>query len=436
MDLNTGIEKITVNGEARPIEEILNQKRKEIDQDIADFTAQKEKEYTAFEKMLRAQDGKTIDEEDLQGVSTMRDVKEDSDIGMHHKETGLPIEMNEGISVNRNGARRQSSSYNPVATNISQHPESAQPLGIYTSIGLGSPSDSGASQVTPIHEREAEFQGLFTPSYLPLLDSSTHDFAIGPRMSPSTQTRSNAEPSLLRDSPSLISSQAAKPPMMISSSASPENPHSFLVNTPQEESHLRRSSSRSDTSIASLRSSLRDPKHPRSSKRVLFSIDNVVVSPSTAPIKQRTNSIPRVQSSELDNIPQGFEKIAAGTIKGEIQDSGGLIRSNLRKSKSNSPPADSATLYKSRPFRRSSNLKGGVSFIAGDDFETVDYEDDLFTFDEDIGIGELEHADKNHGNFGSDEEEEEKKDADVSSSPHAGSLPIEIKWPVRQDPRK
>lgn len=429
MDFNTPRKELKVNGEIRAIDEILNQKRKEIDQDIADFTAEKENEYNIFEKMLRAQRGPTIDEESLQNILNMRGVKEDSGITKHQKESRLPIGVKEEMLMNRNSNGTQLHS---VATNISKHPEHIGSLGIFTSIDPASPSDSAASKGTPVHEREAEFRGLFTPSYLPLLDNVTHDFTISPRKHLFTQTRPKEGVGLLRSSPSITSSQTAEPIRMISSSASAENIHSSSPNVPLgESSHLRRSLSPSDTR----RSSLRDPKHPRSSKHVLFSIDNVVVSPITAPLKQRTNSIPRVQSSELDNIPQGFEKIAAGTIKGETHQSGGLNGTNLRSNKSSSLPTDNATLYKSRPFRRSSNLKGGVSFVTSDDFETVDYEDDLFTFDEDVGMGELEHADKSHGDFGSDEEED-KKDIDVSSSPHAGSLPIEIKWPVRQDPRK
>lgn len=68
-----------------------------------------------------------------------------------------------------------------------------------------------------------------------------------------------------------------------------------------------------------------------------------------------------------------------------------------------------------------------------DDFESVTYEDDLFTFDEDVRLRVPDDTEKGGNDFESEDEDGGKAKAITSSSPHAGSLPIEIKWPVRRD---
>lgn len=426
MNLNSISDTKKLAREMRMVDEILKEKRKEIDRDIAAFIAQKENEYTEFEKLLWTHDEKSG------GRGNLRDLN----IAKYTEKVGESTESHEAPS---NGDKPHGFSLSPTVTNVSLRSFPHKLAESFVPIDPGSPGNLGASEGTPTHEREAEFQGLFTPSFLPLLDSSIRDHAHSPSKPPKSvdnQTISEAKSSSVQTSPSHLASSMTRPVYTASSSAPPDTYHASLTNTSQRGSPIRRSSSRSDMSIASPRSSLRDPKHPRSSKRVLFSIDNVVVSPSTAPAKQQSDIIPQVHSFDLDNIPQGFENIAAGTIKPEIGTREGTVTSKSKKYKVDSAPAEGTMLYKSRPFRRSSNLKGGIPIMPNDDFEALDYEDDLFTFDEDIGIGELEHADKINGSSGSDEEDEERKDIDVSGSPHAGSLPIEIKWPVKQDPRK
>lgn len=431
MDLGSASKDMRAMEKVQTINELLHKKRMEIGRDIAEFTARKEKEYAAFEEMLRTRSEEGAREKELQDEATMRDFNDNKEVTRSHRKNGVPHIVNEIFQAERNGVGFQNSS----ATNISQQSLSSEQVGRFEPINIESPSNSTAPKGTPVHEREAEFRGLFTPSYLPLLDSSTHDYAIGPRKPLNSSARSEGEQRPSRDSASIIVSKAIRPTTAISASASPENNHTFLVNTPPEESFLRTSSSRSDTFIGSRRSSLRDPRHPRSSKRVLFSIDNVLVSPSTAPAKRSMSSINQAHSPELDNVPQCYENIAASTATDESR-SRNLSRGSSREDRSSSPSIEGNTLHRFRPFRHSLNLKGGAPIFAGDDFETVDYEDDLFTFDEDLDIGEMEHAEKSEGNLRSDEEEEDKKGVDISSSPHAGSLPIEIKWPVRPDPRK
>jgi len=69
------------------------------------------------------------------------------------------------------------------------------------------------------------------------------------------------------------------------------------------------------------------------------------------------------------------------------------------------------------------------------DFEDMGPDEDvLFSFDEDS------NHNGEHANF-DDDDIDEGPDLDddtepTTTSPHSGSLPIEIKWPARKDPRK
>ena len=82
--------------------------------------------------------------------------------------------------------------------------------------------------------------------------------------------------------------------------------------------------------------------------------------------------------------------------------------------------------------------KPSPSACGAEGFEHLE-SDDLFAFDEDIGwaakhkVQETDPGD----DFGEDVEVEEKmnKDSLTASSPHAGSLPIEIKWSQRREKR-
>ena len=102
-------------------------------------------------------------------------------------------------------------------------------------------------------------------------------------------------------------------------------------------------------------------------------------------------------------------------------------------------PADVAPIGKAPAGFRNAQpqpFPTGVSinspFLGGDDFERIETEDDLFAFDEDLTIGKSggEEGDREATITGSDDNE----DGDESlpaGSPHAGSLPIEIKWPSK-----
>lgn len=420
------------NAERLWIAEMLKRKRKQTDREIADFRAEKEKDYIAFEQRLRAGGRDIDDQEAARDVDKRREEPPDygeeqgSDMAFE-RETFQPVETSDLSSVT-----------NP----LDQHPRTTEFSSRALEKGSGSVAPFKPDSFTPptFHEREVEFQGLFTPSYLPLLDSSTNSQMNLSSKTPLTiSIKPNQLTTLVRGSPSTLSSSATLPTSVISSSSSPPTGRHFSASLPRGGSlNLRRSSSRSDTSIASLRSSLRDPKQPRSPKRVLFSIDNVVLSPSTSPIAQRSISAPQAQAKGCNNVPQGFESSAMGKSKEgynvERWDNHGFpthlqnadAKADNRKSKENA----GALSY------RALEAMNAVPLAGGDDFERVGYDDDLFSFDEDMDLGEPGHSEDKGGDNGSDDEDLGDRDAMPSSSPHAGSLPIEIKWPARPDPRK
>ena len=165
---------------------------------------------------------------------------------------------------------------------------------------------------------------------------------------------------------------------------------------------------------------------PRSPKRVLFSLDNEVVSPSTSPIVQRA-------------------KLEQGAIKASQPRSLADRRSVSNEFEWTKALPNGTSLHGSangniHDERDSTPLPGFINpspAIGGDDFESIDADDELFTFDEEIGNGEAEvDSDPEiEDDLGSDNDEQNGESL-TASSPHAGSLPIEIKWPSRLGPRK
>lgn len=419
------------------IAEMLKRKRKQTDREIADFKAEMEKDYIAFEQRLRA-GGREIENQgaiqpslDARGVDKRRE--EPPDYG---EEQGSDMEFEEGTF-----RLVEDSDLSSATNTLDKHPRTTEISSRAVEKRSGTPLKPDSFSPPTFHEREVEFQGLFTPSYLPLLDSSTNNQKNVSSKTPLTiSIKPNQLMTPVRDSTTALSSSATLPTSVISSSSSPPIARHFSASLPRERSlNIRRSSSRSDTSIASLRSSLRDPKQPRSPKRVLFSIDNVVVSPSTSPIAQRSSSAPQAQGKGLDNVPQGFERAVAGKSKEGYN----IERWDDRGFSTHLQNADAKAASRKGKEHigglsyRASEATNAAPLVGGDDFERVGFDDDLFSFDEDMDLGEPGHLeDKGGGDIGSDDEDSGDKEAITSSSPHAGSLPIEIKWPARPDPRK
>lgn len=419
----------------QPIIEVLEQRRRQLEREIADFKAEKEKEYRVFEKQLRG---------NSKEGSTQKKSKGENRQGRSKQEDAATV----------GNSRKKEQAYNRAGPNDTSPPQNDPIPQDTTAFGI-SKSSSGGSPGPPEqpvllghsrgHEREREFAGLFTPTYLPLLRGKTID-------EEATSTDLSEPPFLESDdsfsrgtNKAILSSSAqdAHPPMVLSPPMPPTRPLSSSV-PPEQSMHHRRDSSRSDASIASLRSSLRDSKQPRSPKRVLFSIDNTVVSPSTSPVARRSNKTTTVKPSASFNTSRSSEKFEV--VRNQTSNSGcaaNIPQGNGLGSSLSSATANgwAASLSPFRKLYEANETKKSL-LSCGDDFEPLYHDDDLFTFDEDLDLVEKKKARESSGDNEveiEDEEEEEEgkrmKDPLMTSSPHAGSLPIEIKWPGRREGR-
>lgn len=413
------------------IVDALDRKRRDIAREIAEFRTLKEKEFIAFEQQLRAAERKFVnrdypqqqnaepEQKDVESLEKVRDLDQGQD-SIAVVGTGLDTRGERHLTDKSNRLPQPNDLPNGIVLS------GTEPAKWPPSVG---PAES--------HEREDEFHGVFTPSYLPLLDGSTQkqkDWPGKPALKISIVPRGRR--SSLRNS-ATGSSSASFPPSTMSASNSPPTTRHFSTSAPrQQASHPVRRSSSSDASAVRLRSSLRNPSQPRSPKRVLFSIDNLVVSPSTSPETQKkSTTASKGRVSGVDHVPRGFERVVAGKSK----------ETQPRGSWEGSPAATAAAMnrttmstanrtpitYPAGPYQSSSVMTKPRGRNRGDEFVSIGLEDDMFTFDEDLDLDELPSDEKPEGSAGSEDDEEgSSKDEPIANSPHAGSLPIEIKWPT------
>lgn len=417
--------------------EALDRKGRDIAREIAEFRAMKEKEFIAFEQQLRAAEKKLADQKYPQrNAEPEQSGKESSlkKIGeFDQKQDSTAIT---GAALDSQGERRLAD----VSNQLRQPKDLPNGVAASGTQPAKWPPSFGAPES---HEREVEFHGLFTPNYLPLLDGSTRKHKDWPGK-PALKLSILPRRSSLRN-PATASSPASFPPSTMSSSNSPATSRHFSTSAPREQaSHQGRRSSSSDLSPTRLRSSLRNPTQPRSPKRVLFSIDNLVVSPSTSPeVQKRSTPVSSFRAPGIDNVPRGFENMVAGESKerppgGGSWDAGSATTSATNRSTVPIVANRKPIVYTSGPYPSSSGIttKSGPRKNGGDEFVSVGLEDDLFTFDEDLDLDlDLDEfkniGEKPESSAGSEDDEGgSKDDPTAASSPHAGSLPIEIKWPA------
>ena len=414
------------------VTEALERKRRQLDQEITDFKAQKEHEYRILERHLRGKSKENGVQDTPQSQRKRGPCKQKNAVG----------EADSMQSDGANNVQRESDAANPdqkgpgpeVQDLIAAFPLDSSPG--------GSPSPPDRPPET-LRKREKDFQEIFTPNYLLLVeDTPADEGSRSMELLQSPSVNSGALPAVRHNSSAMLSSSAETVhPPMTSPPLRPVRPLSSSV-PPEKSSHHRRDSSRSDTSIASLRSNLRDPKQPRSPKRVLFSIDDTLVSPSTSPIAQRLKStMPRNPAGSVNAIG-GFEKFEV--VRNQNGDGPAVTTMSQRNgvgfSSSSIAPGKgwASSLATFGRAAESNNSKPSPYASGADDFEHLQ-SDDLFAFDEDMGwagkdkIQETDPEDE----YDVDVEVDENKSKDplTASSPHAGSLPIEIKWPGRRDGR-
>ena len=259
----------------------LEEKRKSLDQEIAQFNASKEEEFRIYEHELRSR---------KKGQSD----KAASVTGDNYSRFDATLTEFPKTAIHKvEGPKR-----------VRSFPE------IQKCSSSATASDVGRSSELRPHERpcdrEIEFQGLFTPTYLPLLEKPPRTAkrdSKDPPTSPSLDAMGSSSPDKDRAG-NHLSSSATLPTIAFDPLHTPPETAPVSASMPRPNGlHERRSSSRSDTSITSLRSSLRQAKASRSPKHVLFSIDNIVLSPSTSPISRRKETVPPIPFSGLVSLP-------------------------------------------------------------------------------------------------------------------------------------
>lgn len=411
------------------ISEALERKRRQLEQEIADFKAGKEHEYRDFERQLR----------DKSREDSVQDAPQSQRKRGRSRQKNVAAEASSTQKEDVDRVQRETDARGTGQKGPSPELEDL----IATVRSNGSPGGSAGQPDQPIealHEREKDFQGLFTPSYLPFMGGTPTDEGSRSKEFLPAPSFDSGNLSVARHNTSALLSSSAETvhPPMASPPLPPTRPLSSSV-PPEKPSHHRRDSSRSDTSIASLRSSLRDPRQPRSPKRVLFSIDDTLVSPSTSPIAQRSRSANYTKPIDSVSAVGGFEKFEIVRNQNSSGSAANRPQSNGVGFSSLGAPANSWAASLST-FGRGTELNlsnPSPSARGADDFEHLE-SDDLFTFDEHMGRpGKNERQETDPENEYDEDEKAEYKSEDpfTASSPHAGSLPIEIKWPGRREGR-
>ena len=424
-DLDFGAER-----KEHQITEALDRKRRQLDLEIAEFKAEKEREYRVFERQLRGK-SKENRVQDAPPSQRKRDRSKQRDVVAEaspmQKEEANHVQRQTGFGkAKQKGPESGAADLNAIIPSISSLGESP--------VFLDRPRDT-------LRGREREFHGLFTPSHLPLVEDIPADKSNRSRellQLPSFTLEDLA--ALRRNSNAMLSSSAETVhPPIASPPLPPSRPLSSSV-PPEKPSHHRSDSTRSDNSIASLRSSLRDPKQPRSPKRVLFSIDDTLVSPSTSPIAQRSNSAAPVKQVDPIDANGGFEKFEV--VRNQNGNGPAFTRpqsDDAEISSLRAPVNGWATSLSTFGCSKESSIPNGLT-SAGEagDLEHLE-SDDLFSFDEEMvwagnkNPQETDLEDEHDEDVAVDEKK--SKDSPKANSPHAGSLPIEIKWPGRREGR-
>lgn len=465
----------------------LDKKREKINAEIASFKKVKEQEYQDYEKQLsrdlykeevadseNGDDGKDDGEDDVENEVKDERARENHEDLLYRQHAELETSGDlENMGPARNNRRKHRRSITPTApatppdSQQSRQVDGAQPeegestpssygstkilhdtaptlSGVpstnhSTSSPEGSPRPSTTASVP--HDREKVFDSVFTSNFLPLIDttcghSNSNESSLHPEISEPSEiaTAMDSSPSLHHQLSSSaeyyhdagMTSPPAGTARQLSSSVPPEN----------EGLGHRRSSSASGEEGSRRRSSLRRPNSsgPKSPKRVLFSIDDNVVSPSTSPIakREKENTRPPRKTRVLE--ADKYQVVRNKPLKQPSANGAGILASSL------SGVSASATGWTSdvSPLRWAMN-GGGAKQPSPDDFVDVEDENDMFSFDEEMRaqVKKQEGAgSKLEGKFGRDIDDDEEMEVEkplTGSSPHAGSLPIEIKWPGRKE---
>lgn len=460
---------------AEQIVDALDRKRRQLDDQIERYKLLKDQEYKAHEHWLK----KTARQRDLEPETTAHNG------GLNGFQLSSPPSESDGLEPDLPKADRSDGGstfdkrrVEPVIATASGGEQGFE--------AMAEQQQDQRSPVETAREREAEFAGVFTPSFLPLLDGST-DAKIGdvaseqPSLYIKDETLASPDASIQPADAAPLSS-ATNDPFTKLQGRKTEPPRLAIVSSSsseQMESKHGRSAS-SDISLTSRRSSFKSPHQtPRSPKRVMFDIGNTVVSPSTSPLLERNNKpAPLMKKSKRagENGEEQFEIVKKKPLQkhkkhGHHHHKNNSSSSSSRKGHGAAEDGRNLTADAAMGFAQGMDGAGqhdarGEAFV--DDFERVsvtgdeDQDQDLFSFDEDLDLRREQSAaggkEKKWGgdeaglNGAGDEEGDAVDGEDAAaaaggraasssaavvvpltgSSPHAGSLPIEIRWPGRR----
>ncbi|MCJ1405005.1 hypothetical protein MMC11_008231 [Xylographa trunciseda] len=350
----------------------LREKKELLNREVAEFKALKDEEYRRFELSIQAV-GRIYESE-----------HQETENGTH---SSLQPHPPEDLQSSGMGSRRRSDEKFPAGSMQERLRTENEAEIKRTDISNEALDQNGAIPPAsePLsHEREIEFRGLFTPTYMPLLDNARQSNGKNGVKPHSPPLHSLADlRSGRRELSAALSSSATLPATTYNPLHSPTTASKLSNSAPRPRLlDQRRSSSKSDISITSLRSSLRQPKSPRSPKHVLFAIDNTVLSPSTSPVVYRTVQHPPLPFSGLVDMPKSATKPA--TVRAHTN---GTTQSNGDNS-TILDPAGKPNMSLSSSLTRSYHqlLEPTESTPENDleDFEDVGQDDVLFSFDEDI----------------------------------------------------
>ncbi|MCJ1431942.1 hypothetical protein MMC27_001298 [Xylographa pallens] len=364
----------SVQPEDTQVLDVLKEKRELLNREVAAFKALKDEEYRRFEL----------------SVQTVSPINEP--VTKHTQDDNhdpLPAPSDESFHGSGMGSRRRSDEKFPAGSmqeRLRTENEAEIKRTISNDEMLAQNGTTPPVPETLSHEREIEFQGLFTPTYMPLLDNArqSNGNSGGKPQSPPLHSLTDLA-SGRRELSVTLSSSATLPATTYNPLHSPTISSQLSNSAPRPRLlEQRRSSSRSDISITSLRSSLRQPKTPRSPKHVLFAIDNTVLSPSTSPVVYRTVQHPPIPFSGLMDMPKSAIKPSG--ISAQVD---GIMQSN----RETGPVLDTAVqankgLSSSLIKSYHQLLEPTVSTPDKDleDFESIGQDDVLFSFDEDVDL--------------------------------------------------
>lgn len=274
---------------------LLEDKRRELDAEIAAFKAAKDEEFRIFERDLR--EGRSVGVTKKKG----RDAETFHTVKKRHRGNGY------GVS---SSPSNDSSSPKALATHFSNEGRSLRNHHL---------SGDQTPQQTPPHEREHEFQGLFTPTYMPWLDCGEHRSLDRPKLErPARPSPSEYSPTSSR------LEEGGSAPLTQPSFTRPALPKLTLPNStrsaslpsaPQQPTTLL---SRRSGSTTSLQSSIRqssDDQKPRAAKRVKFKFDDIIVLPtapydrSQEPIANMSDNTERITDQEFDDMQRGVQQV-------------------------------------------------------------------------------------------------------------------------------